>query len=312
MFDFIINPNSRSGKGGQIWAELEEILKQTGTPYRVEYTECRGHAIALTEQVVARQKAEGVACPRVIVSGGDGTLNEVVTAFAGLEDRPILGYIPAGSGDDFTRGLHLTTSPQEALKQILNPSDLRLLDVGSVIYGEEKRRRRFVVSCGCGYDAAICHTINRSKLKYAFNKLHLSSLAYTVMGLIEVLRYKKVDATLICDGGEPMEFHDIAFISCHNLMYEGGGWPFAPGASADDGLLNISVYSAKHRLQLVRQLLASKSKSGKPPKGVKLITCSKATLRLSSPLIAHTDGEVLGRLKEFDFECLPAYLQLME
>ncbi len=54
----------------------------------------------------------------VVCCGGDGTLNEVITGLMGMkkDQRPIIGYIPCGSTNDFATGLGIKTSYTEAYK----------------------------------------------------------------------------------------------------------------------------------------------------------------------------------------------------
>ena len=65
----------------------------------------------------------------VVAVGGDGTLNQVVSGLMTLEDRPLLGYIPQGSTNDFAASLRLPTDPAEAAAQIMRDPP-RKLDIG--------------------------------------------------------------------------------------------------------------------------------------------------------------------------------------
>ena len=65
----------------------------------------------------------------VVAVGGDGTLNQVVSGLMTLEHRPLLGYIPQGSTNDFAACLRLSTDPVEAAAQIIR-SPSRQLDIG--------------------------------------------------------------------------------------------------------------------------------------------------------------------------------------
>ena len=47
MYYFIINPNSRSGKGALIWRDLENILRERNIKYQTFFTEYKGHAVLL-------------------------------------------------------------------------------------------------------------------------------------------------------------------------------------------------------------------------------------------------------------------------
>ena len=66
----------------------------------------------------------------MVCCGGDGTLNETVTGLMDLPSPPPLGYIPAGSTNDFAASLHLPDQPLEAAR-VITASGGRPLDVGS-------------------------------------------------------------------------------------------------------------------------------------------------------------------------------------
>lgn len=54
----------------------------------------------------------------VVISGGDGTLNEVTNALIQLEKIPLLGYLPSGTMNDFGANFNLSTNLQEAAKTV--------------------------------------------------------------------------------------------------------------------------------------------------------------------------------------------------
>ena len=55
----------------------------------------------------------------IVTCGGDGTLNETVTGLMSLEHRPLLGYIPAGTVNDFATSLHIPKTIPEAVTNII-------------------------------------------------------------------------------------------------------------------------------------------------------------------------------------------------
>ena len=56
----------------------------------------------------------------ILCSGGDGTLNHVVSAMMDLEKKPLLAYVPAGSTNDFANSLHLSSDIMTAVDDIIN------------------------------------------------------------------------------------------------------------------------------------------------------------------------------------------------
>lgn len=119
---FIINP--RSGRE-QIKPKLLEILdlfSKAGYELQVYVTQSRKDA---TE--AARQYSAGKDL--VVCSGGDGTLNEVISGLVHLENAPVLGYIPAGSTNDYASSLQIPRAMMEAAENILTGSPYAI-DIG--------------------------------------------------------------------------------------------------------------------------------------------------------------------------------------
>lgn len=96
----VINP--RSGKG-QLRSRLMEILDifiKSGYQVQVHITQASRDAM----EVVMR---EGADKELIVCCGGDGTLNETISGMMRLKNHPQLGYIPAGSTNDFAASLHI-------------------------------------------------------------------------------------------------------------------------------------------------------------------------------------------------------------
>ena len=144
---FIVNPASKTGRGIEIWREVEKVLKGSEIEYEVYYTKKIGHGTEL-----ARKLTEAPGEHMLVALGGDGTVNEVVNGIVRIQDT-ILGYIPTGSGNDLAGALKLPTDPMTSIEHILeNKSHLHMNVGGAQVEGET---RRFAVSCGMGWDAAI-------------------------------------------------------------------------------------------------------------------------------------------------------------
>lgn len=283
MYHFIVNPRSRSGQGSSVWNMVEAELKKEDIEYKVHVTARRRHAALIAEEIT---RAGGDHT--IIVLGGDGTINEVVNGIAHL-DKCTLGYIPTGSGNDFSRGLGLPSDPQKALDTVLHSGHSKMIDVGIIRYKDKKRR--FAVSSGMGYDAAICHTVCISKLKTFLNKIKLGKLAYVGVSLDRLYHCRPAPMSIRLDDGQELHYKKAYFAAAMNLPYEGGGCKFCPDAVCDDGLLDLIVIADVPKYRALAILPVVFSGSHTHMKGVHIVKCREACVISDKPLPLHTDGE---------------------
>lgn len=283
MYTFIINPASRSGLGKQVWETLEPVLKERGISYQVHMTGYQRHATRLAREITG-DKGEHT----LVVLGGDGTVNEVIN---GIEDlsRITLGYIPVGSGNDFARFFCLPPDPGAALNLILSPPGFAHMDVGRIAYRDHTKR--FAVSTGLGFDAAICHQAVISKLKPLLNKLHLGKLTYALIALdrLHFLRPARLRVTL--DEGPSLSFTNVLFATVMNHPFEGGGFKFCPEADPCDGRLNVLVASGISRPRALCLLPLALNGVHTKARGICLRSCRRVLIESDMPLPVHTDGE---------------------
>ncbi|MCR5415692.1 MAG: YegS/Rv2252/BmrU family lipid kinase [Pseudobutyrivibrio sp.] len=130
---FIINPRSGKGQIKEHLADILDTMIKAGYEVTVHITQSQGDA---TDQVI--KEAENF--DRIVCSGGDGTLDEVVTGMMRLEPsqrRPI-GYIPAGSTNDFGNSLGIDKNMLNAAKisvsDTLFPCDIGQFNSDSFVY----------------------------------------------------------------------------------------------------------------------------------------------------------------------------------
>ncbi|MCP1103262.1 YegS/Rv2252/BmrU family lipid kinase [Aequitasia blattaphilus] len=283
MYHFIVNPNARSGLGKDTWNTIERVLVDKNVDYQVYETKYQRHATAISRKITEQ---EGIH--NIIVLGGDGTVNEVVNGIFDLE-RVILGYVPIGSSNDFARGLSLSQNPLEALAGILNPKECVPINVGIIGYGNQKRRR-FCVSSGLGFDAAVCHQIVVSHLKTFFNKIKLGKLAYAGVALQQLIKAKPSSMSITVDG-KTTKYEKVLFAAAMNLKYEGGGFMFAPKAVVNDSILNIVIAHNLPKLKILLLLPLAYRGLHTHFKGISILEGKNIIINSEVPLPIHTDGE---------------------
>jgi len=282
LYYFLINAKSGSGKGGKAWKQVERALQHKGIRYHAAFSENEEQAA----RFIHTMKQDDIRdIQGFIVIGGDGTVQSVVQELA-YTDIPF-GIIPAGSGNDFARGLKLPLKPLEALEALLTAASKRidLLKVGG---------RLCVTVVGIGIDGTVAYEVNRSSLKKWFNTLRLGSLAY-VFSLLKVLvRYKTQTVTLQLDEGGAVTARDVWMIAAANFKSYGGGMNICPQASASDGLMDLCVVSGVGRMELLRVFPQVFRGTHVSHPAVSMYRASRLDVTSASPMLAHGDGELFG------------------
>lgn len=334
MIHFIVNPNAKSGHGKRVWALVEQTLQQReDVEYEVHKTTRVLEAMEIAKKLCA-EETEGFI---IVPVGGDGTLNEVICGLDLQCKDVLLGYIPTGSGNDFCRSLRMKTKPLAALERILAAEQIRTVDVGEVTCtydtqeaagagganvadgllteleteGVWQRTRRFGVSCGCGYDADICHKLLTSKVKPMMNKVHLGKLCYIAVGVSLICTWKPFAMLSTYWKRYRKSWKQVAFCSMHVQPYEGGGFRFAPDAVCDDGKLDVCFATASGRWRFLWVMIASLFSCHVQLEGVSSVRTEAISLQLPKGVPAHADGESLGCPRTMSAKCLSDPLRVL-
>ncbi len=299
MYHIIINPASRSGKASKIWQkQIEPALQREDISYRAYFSQKAGDVARIARSILN-------ACDdiplKLIILGGDGTVNE---ALQGMTDtsRILLGYIPTGSSNDLARDLGLPKNPLAALDLILHSGLPMSMDLGTVTYPDGEMRR-FAVSCGIGFDAAVCEEALRSKIKRTMNRLGLGKLTYLGIALRQLFASRAVSATLTVGDATPVSIGSMLFVACMLHRFEGGGFMFAPDASADDGILNLCAVGDLSKLFILFALPTAFKGKHYRFRGITPYEASVLTIETTQPLWVHTDGEVYRRSRRIEVSC---------
>lgn len=307
MYYFIVNPNARRGFGAKIWKKLEHQLRQSGIEYEALLTRRQGDARSL-----ARQLTENCREPRVIVAvGGDGTVNEILDGLC-LDCQVTLGYIPTGTGNDLARSLKLPRHPGRCLRKVLNPKYYQNVDYGILSYGEDAPvYRRFAVSSGIGFDAAVSQELTEFRNRGIHLLFHPGRLSYIFFGLKRFLFASPVKGYLLLDDVKKVEFNHIYFISFHIHPYEGGGFRFAPKADSGDGMLEVCVAHNGSRRLLFSMLLDAFLGRANRHRGVHFYSCREVKVHVDRPMPVHVDGEDCMSQSDIHLRCVEKKLRIM-
>lgn len=233
----IVNPAAGGGRALRSVAWLRERLAAR-PDVRLEITRRGGDAEALAADAADRGH------DRVIAVGGDGTVQEVVNGLLSAGDPASLGIVPLGSGNDLARSLGLPVELTSAWKIAIGQATRRI-DVARARNGSGAERW-FASAGGIGFDAQVAAAMaDRSGWQ-------AGRAGYLFTTLAELRRFENRRVRLTIDGAT--ESADVLFVAIANGAYYGGGMRIAPGASVDDGLLDVCVVGDISRLTVLRQL----------------------------------------------------------
>lgn len=305
MYHFIVNPGSRAGKAKKIWAELEAELESREVAYKTYMTEYDGHATKLAEMIC--DEYDGVK--KIVVVGGDGTINEVINGLHPYEEI-LLGYIPLGSGNDLARGLGLSLDPMENLNRVLSPKRFQYVDHGILNCYDGTAPRRFAISSGIGFDAAVCDAVQKSKVKKILNKIGLGNLVYYIIAIQQIIAIKPVNAEILIDGTRKRRVEDVVFIASMIQKSEGGGLRMAPKADNADGKLSVCMVHGLSRLKVAMVMPLLLFAKHTKVKGIEIFDCTSIEIKTEAPLCVHTDGEVPGTQSHIRVACLPERVRM--
>lgn len=242
----IVNPRSGRGRAGRLLPQVSDALTRLlpDSEIRVvrtrDYADARDRAYAT---VAASKRPEGGWRPDVLVMmGGDGMASLGLNACAGSHVQ--LGVIPAGTGDDFARGVGIPRKPMAAARAIAS-GITRRIDLtsvtGKIADGSEQRYVGSIVSSG--YDAKVNYRVNHARL-------NLGSASYGGAVLTEIAQLKPIEYRLHVDG-EYLETEAI-LVAVGNAGYAGGGVHLCPRADPADGLLDLTIIKPVSRWTLIR------------------------------------------------------------
>ena len=286
---FIINPKARNGYCVEIWKKIELQLKVEKISYLAFFTEYPNHAQILARQIASKNHHEKL----VVAVGGDGTMHEVINGLVKYKNIT-LGFIPGGSGNDFSRGFQIPSDPVEALKVLLRLSkrEGQWIDIGKIAMGNQQEHF-FINNMGAGFDALISHEVNQSQMKVLLNKLSLGRLVYVYFLIKKLVTYKFTSIDLSIDGNKHI-FEQTWFVTVSNQPFYGGGMKIAPRAEPDDGLFDITVVQQLSRLKLLLVFISVFWGKHVHFKEVKTFTGTEISIQSDSPIYVHADGEQIG------------------
>lgn len=283
----IVNPTSGAGHGLKDYPKIAKLLRDNQIYHDAVFTEHQYHATELAVEAVNK------GYRKIIVVGGDGTLNEVVNGLfiqKQCEPKDIrLAVIAVGTGNDWVRTFGIPSNYSQAIRAIKEGKTF-LQDVGAVSYTESKfTQTRYMVNvAGLGFDAFVISIFNHWKAKgYKGRWLYIASI------LKAYFKYKSSGVKVSVDGNQI--FNNLLFSMAVGICkYNGGGVQQLPKAVADDGLLDITLIKPLHWWHIVFRLRRLFDGGIYSIGHVKHAQGKHIRIESTPPIRLECDGELMG------------------
>ena len=290
-YGIIVNPMAGSREMGGIVDYIGNRLSGDKLSSRLFHTEFPGHARDIAEKICG-------TVDRIIIVGGDGTINEVVNGIVESGSRITVGIVPAGSGNDAVKGLNIPEDIRENIAAILG-GHTREVDVGKC------NERYFLNIMGVGFDAAVGAKMHQLRMKA--KKIKGSSF-YNRALLHSILHYRSVPLKVEVDDHCFRE--DFFLVSIANGTTFGGEYIIAPMADMSDGYLRAVCISDISKMKFFLNL--NKVKKGMKIRlpQVRYIRCTQIKISSDTEIPAQVDGEYYSA-KIFDLSILPRRLKIL-
>ncbi|MBT5855274.1 hypothetical protein HOH87_01405 [bacterium] len=268
----ILNPNSRH----YTYKALQSIRK------RVEKA---GHVISFIE-TEWDSEAESVTVPlpalrpnAIWVAGGDGTLNDVVSAVIQQKwhDIPI-GIIPWGSANVVSHELNLLRNAVKKLIKRLENGKIKKMDVGYI------NGKPFILCIGSGIDSVAVSTVNYRLKRW------IGRQAYAVRTLQLLFQTNLFKTVLIRDSKGKAHTGNWAIIS--NTRYYGGPFKLTTEGSVFDGKVDVLILTIGSFWRGLRALMDFHLNRLTKMPGVTYFQDTSVTLETDNPI--QLDGDIMN------------------
>lgn len=272
----VVNPAAGRGRALELLPQVAGQLGDAGLETEIRLSRSFDEA-----QVMIRSAVAG-NLDVLAVMGGDGMmhlgLNSCAEARRAGNSQIALGVIPAGTGNDFARGIGLDPADAVAAAAVIGAGRRRAVDLAWV-------NDRFVGAVlATGFDALVNQRANAMPWPKG-------SLRYPIATLAELRVFAPLSYRLTLDGH--VRELDAMLVAVGNTSSYGGGMRICPDADVEDGLLEVTIVHPVSRAKLVQLLPLMYSGRFVRDPCVEQLRATEVTVA-GPGLVGFGDGEMIG------------------
>lgn len=223
---------------------------------------------------------------RVIIAGGDGTLNYFLNYYD--EFKKNVYFYPCGNGNDFARDIGKLN------ELILLNEHINKIPY-CIVNGET---RKYINGVGIGIDGFVCAKVNEKR----FEKEDASYIKIALKAIFG--DYKKTNATVWIDD-KKYEFNNLWFLAAMKGRYCGGGFMMTPNQDrmSDNGEISLlAVHNASLPKILLAFMLVFKGKHTILKKSVSILKGNNIKIEFDAPSYMQLDGESYTDISKLEIE----------
>ncbi len=313
--------NNFAAKALRAWPVIQKQLTSAGVDHEVYKTTRVGDASGQI-RVALREGIKTIA-----VVGGDGTLSEAAEGFfefnrdaaalpGTINPAASLAILPAGTADDFARGLYGTRGPLQHWIDVFirhcrtdNNTNTQLVDV---LYGRCDGYEKPFICLNASTIGIGGETAARVAAQGRFVRGFSGEFRFVLAAVGALSRWRERRVRVFLDD---REFYDgsMNLTVVANALYAGGGMMLSPGARIDDGLLDVVTACGLSRGSVVRELsrIHRGGHVGNPKVSVKQARKVRIeTFSAQDAMRLEADGNVRG-FTPVEFQVLPGALRFV-
>jgi YegS/Rv2252/BmrU family lipid kinase len=269
----IVNPRSGNQSGPQVTGWLQASAQANGVDLTVRET--------TADHDPAELVSDATKFDRIIASGGDGTIMQVINGIA--QKKIPLAIVPSGTGNALALALKLTLDLRKACEESLSDATLMSLDLGLL-----NEKLYFALRLSIGYEALVTQDTTRD-LKTRFGKS-----AYVFQAIRHAVRVRSVRYKFLVDGKQLRRRAESVWVANAGSLGI-GNLDLDPNIIFNDGQLDLCAmrFTFQRDLQVIVQRLMRRER-------LPAAVLSRVPVRQAVHIAAYpkqpvqVDGEVVG------------------
>ncbi len=312
MSRILVVHNPRSRRGGKCYSIMKRWLQAGGQEDGVEFVE-------VTE-------LENVDLPeeRLVVAGGDGTINSALEWLYSRGGTCPIGLIPAGTANCLVAGMGLPASAAEACETAFRGTGRRAMDILTYRVPAEDRKRVILQSSSLGLPSNVGVSYERFRQNWLLWMLFrwVGNSSYTLLAMLEIFSQRKrerrkepllnVKVVFPPEENKPDFEGDVLAFFLHNEATIGGHLMPCPKALMDDGLMDICIFRTSQSYSYLRML--KKLGKGRHLEDEDVVyyqqTAGPLQVSLSFSHPFNSDGDIWLESAEFEFALDPTRFEI--